>query len=176
LRRLFPLALCLLLAAFASSAAATEVRTPGGPPNLVVQVPDSAVVSQVGGQMVIVLAPDTLPILNMGMLVFDPAKIDLTSPDVYPVLATDVLNNIAQSAGGSVRSQAASSRVFIAGKPGYLYRSIIENQGGGDMSVEVALLMLDKAHIGLFALVSVQGKESIGGLENAMRAATLATQ
>jgi hypothetical protein len=37
-------------------------------------------------------------------------------------------------------------------------------------------LTLDKAHIGLFTLISAQGKESAGGLEAAMRAATLATQ
>jgi len=176
LKRLLSLAFCLLLAALATSAAAGEVRSQGGPPNLVIQVPDSAVISQAGGQVVIVLAPDTLPILNMGMLLFDPAKIDLGSPDIYPVLATDILKNIAQSAGGSVRTQSASSRVFVAGKSGYLYRSTIENQGGGDMSVEVILLNVDKAHIGLFALVSVQGKESVGGLEAAMRTATLATQ
>jgi len=112
----------------------------------------------------------------MGMLLFDPAKIDLSAPDIYPVLASDVLKNIAQSAGGSVRSQNPGSRVFIAGKSGYIYRSMIENEGGGDMSVEVVLMMVDKSHIGLFALVSVQGKESVGGLEAAMRAATLATQ
>jgi hypothetical protein len=166
----------MLICALAGSARALEVRTPGAAPTLVVQVPDGAVVNQQPGQVEILLAPNTFPILNMGVLVFDPTKIDLASPDVYPVLATDVLKNIAQSAGGSVVRQSPGSRVLIAGKPGFIYRSVIENEGGGQLGVEVALMELDTGHVGLFALISAQGKESADGLEAAMRAATLATQ
>ena len=177
-RLLKPLSFVALLlgAVSATPSLAMEVRGPGGPPTLVVQVPDSAIVDRQTAQTMIVLAPNTLPILNLGTLPFDPAKIDLTRSELYPVLASDVLTNLAQSAGGTVTRRDEGSRVFIAGKSGYLFRGTIENQAGGDMSVEVALLMLDKAHVGLFALVSVQGKEAVGGLEAAMRAATVAPQ
>ena len=174
MKPLFVIAL-LVLEVIAGSATAMEVQTPGGPPGMTVQVPDTAIVEPHPGQTTIYLAPGTLPILTIGVAAFDPAKADLAAPAFYAALASDILKGMSQGLGGGVVNQTPGSRVFIGGKSGWIFRGAIENQGGGQMTVEVVTLMIDPSHVGLFGLVSVQGREGVGGLESAMRSATMTT-
>ena len=126
------------------------------------------------GQVVVTLEANTLPILTMATLPFDPTKIDLKSPDIYPVLGASLIKNLAQSAGGPVSGEIKpGSHVFIGGKPGYVYKATIQNQRGEEMSVELTLLTLDPGHIGMFALISVQGQAAVRGFEDIIRAATV---
>jgi hypothetical protein len=155
--------------AIGGQATALEVRSPSGPPVIVIKVPDGSVVdaSKPTGTIVYLQA-NSLPFVVISMVSGDMSQYGPDQPGYLDRVALATLKGLEGPAAHPV--QGVKARAL--GRPANIYHDVL---GSGDKQADVELVVtpIDATHVAVMLMLGKHGDPSTALMHQAMMAATL---